>query len=437
MSRRSIDDCEACRDALTELVCEELDTDAREAVTRHLEGCPKCAAELSRMRGVLQAAQAIPLEAPSQRVHDAVMLAAREAQARRGAQAQLQREAAPGLLAKLRAWLASAGTWAMSPQVAMASVLLLMLGVGLTALPLGRDREPVALRATEEAEAANPASATATAAPAAPAMELAPERPADLREAAGDLGKAAPEPKADMAGSTPARRRRADANAEVQLAPKGGGASLDDSLSRDESDQAARDQARAKKKPSQERKSADGYASVEETAFPSSLGSAGAASRKAASRAEESFAAAPPPPSPSAQAPSPTKATASEAESEASPESLLLAQGIRAAQNGDHVGAIAVLRPLAEKASMSIRREASVALARSYRALNDCKSALRYYGPISAIQGASASVLAEAADCYERTGQLKQASVLRSRIQPTKASKSIGTSKPAATAPSE
>lgn len=428
MSVRPIDDCEACRDALTELVCDELDADTRAAVMRHIEGCTSCAMELSRFRSVMQVAEAVPLEAPSQRVHDAVMLAAREAQARRTAQAQVKREAAPGVLAKLRAWLASAGTWAMSPQVAMASVLLLMLGVGLMALPLGEDREPVALRAAEEQETAHPASAAATAAPAQPelAAEQAPAQPADVVESAGDLGKAESASRAAVPRSAAPRR---DAKAAARPTTKGSGAELDDALLEGAGDKSARNEAAAAPKPSAEKKSADAYRSGGGAPFPGSLGTT-SSPRGAASNAVEGFAEAPPP-SPSAQAASPMQATAAE-ESEASPESQLLAQGIRAAQSGDHAGAIAVLKPLAEKASPSIRRDASLWLARSYRAIDDCKSALRYYAPMTASQSASASVLVEAADCYQRTGELKQASVLRSRAQPAKASKSIRTSKPAA-----
>jgi len=429
MSVRPIDDCEACRDALTELVCDELDADTRAAVMRHIEGCTSCAMELSRFRSVMQVAEAVPLEAPSQRVHDAVMLAAREAQARRAAQVQVKREAAPGVLAKLRAWLASAGTWAMSPQVAMASVLLLMLGVGLMALPLGEDREPVALRAAEEQETAHPASAAAAAAPATPAYpapEPAPAQPADVVEATGDLGKAESASRAAMPRSAAPRR---DAKAAARPITKGRGAELDDAFLEGAGDKSARNEAAPAPKPSAEKKSADAYRSGGGAPFPGSLGTT-SSPRGAASNALEGFAEAPPP-SPSAQAASPMQATAAE-ESEASPESQLLAQGIRAAQSGDHAGAIAVLKPLAEKASPSIRRDASLWLARSYRAIDDCKSALRYYAPMTASQSASASVLVEAADCYQRTGELKQASVLRSRAQPAKASKSIRTSKPAA-----
>lgn len=438
MSVRPIDDCEACRDALTELVCDELDADTRAAVMRHIEGCTSCAMELSRFRSVMQVAEAVPLEAPSQRVHDAVMLAAREAQARRAAQAQAKRDAAPGLLAKLRAWLASAGTWAMSPQVAMASVLLLMLGVGLMALPLGEDREPVALRAAEEPEAAEPTSASAATVPvmpAAPAMPMPaaepfpeqPAAPAEVLEAARAADKAESASRAAMPRSATSSRRERDAKAAAIPDRKGSGASLDDGLLDSAGDGRAQDQSAPAPKPSEAKKSADAYRSGGGAPFPGSLGTT-RSPRGAASNAVEGFAEAPPP-SPAAQASSPMQVTAAE-ESEASPESQLLAQGIRAAQNGDHAGAIAVLKPLAEKASPSIRRDASLWLARSYRALDDCKSALRYYAPMTASQSASPSVLVEAADCYQRTGELKQASVLRSRAQPAKAR----TSKPAADA---
>lgn len=112
------------------------------------------------------------------------------------------------------------------------------------------------------------------------------------------------------------------------------------------------------------------------------------------------------------------------------PEAQLLAQGIDAARNGDYAGAIAVLKPLANKGAPSVRREAALWLARSYRASDNCSAALSLYAPLVESSSASAALIAEAVDCYERTGDAKQAAVLRSRLQPAKSK--AGTAKPAA-----
>ena len=120
------------------------------------------------------------------------------------------------------------------------------------------------------------------------------------------------------------------------------------------------------------------------------------------------------------------------AQDDVSPEAQLLAQGIRAARSGDHAGAIAVLKPLASKASSAVRRDASIWLARSYRALDNCTDALRYYVPLTASASASPALLSEAADCHERTGDSKLAASLRSRAMPSKASAKPASAVPAA-----
>lgn len=423
MSLRPIDDCDACRDALTELVCDELDADTRAAVLAHTQTCEDCAAELSRFRGVMQAAQAVLVEAPSPRVHQAVMLAAREAQARRSALAQLGAHEEEGVLERLRTWLTRAGHWAMSPQVAMASVLLLMLGVGLVALPLGRDREQTALRAAEESESPKPASATATA---APAMEYRaePSQPPSMPtadEAAST--RSAPQGAARSGSGMKAAPKRASKGGSISAASEGLSVGKSQAATRDDFDY-------AQQKPLEKKSNATSRMRREQP-FP------GSQDQPKDKSAADDFAAAPPP-SPSSNAPASNtlaaESVSAEPEREASPEAQLLAQGVRAAQGRDHAGAIAVLKPLAEKASPAVRREAALWLARSYRATNDCKTALRYYAPMTASSNVSPAVLAEAADCYERTGESKQASVLRSRAEPKAArpAKAAPSAKPAA-----
>ncbi len=442
MTSRPIADCEACRDALTELVCDELDAHTRSAVLAHTQTCTGCAAELTKLRAVMQAAESLPVEAPSPRVHAAVMLAAREANARRGA-VSMQKPARAQVsgFELVRTWLAQVGSWAMSPQVAMASVLLLMLGVGLVALPLGQDREQAALRAAEEPEAAQPAIASGAAAPSATAPE--PVEGA-LKEEAARLDKSAPAESDQYRKSAvtkpAAQRREAAYAAEKSRASQGKSAKGSDDLG------ALRGLGASGVGAASNETARGGKAlSRSKQAFP------GAPEAETAGRLEgqaqpTDFASPPPAPKPSLAAPvaqEPSRGRVADAEEtsseakkdELSSEASLLAQGVSAARNGNYGEAIAVLRPLADKGSPSTRREASLWLARSYRATNDCATAVRFYAPLIASSSAAPAIVTEAADCYERVGDSKQAAVLRSRVQPAKAGKNSAAEPAAAPKP--
>jgi len=432
MSARPIADCEACLDALPELVCDELDSETRAAVLKHTKTCATCARQLSQFRGVMSVAEAMPYEAPSPRVREAVLLAAREAQSRKAVEAQAAREPIDSAWVRFSAWLERLGTWAMSPQVAMASVLLLMLGVGLVALPMGREPEHTALRPAQEMATQAEPAATATAAPV-PAKEEATPAAAIVDPAsdrgAGAIGSAQPQKAMEQdqfrASDLAAKARRNAAPAGAQ--PKGK-VSKDEALrSRDDT---LGDVTIARARP--------GGGAASGQAFPSALDDADRAPpapKPADSSMREAFAVAPPPyASAQAESASPS-ANVSDKKTEAPPEASLLAQGIRAAQAGDARGAIAVLRPLAEKGSPSVRQSAALWLARSYRATGDCTNALRYYAPLTASKSATPGLLSEAADCYERTGDAMQASILRSRAQPVRSVEGKASSKPAAASP--
>ncbi len=442
----SIADCEACRDALTELVCDELDAETRRAVIAHTQTCPSCAAELVKMRAVLQVAEAIPLEAPSARVHAAVMLAAREANVRRSAIAKAPQRETAGAFEIIRAWLTQVGTWAMSPQVAMASVLLLMLGVGLVALPLGEDREQPALRAAQEAEEPQPATASGAVAPAAPialsepAAEAEQDKSADPtaaeRRATPEVGlyeKAASQTKPATRRREAARAADESLSAEKQAPKKE--VAFKDQLSLDDGadDRAKGDGADplaglgAVSGGSARGKSSANQATQ---AFPALEQETTLRERRSA-RSQADFASAPPQPAATAPSPAPEPSGASSFEGAAEAkksagglESQLLAQGVAAARARDYATAIPLLRPLADKGSASVRKEAALWLARSYRATNNCSAALRLYAPLVQASKASEALLAEAIDCYERTGNAQQAALLRSRVQPANATKS-------------
>ncbi len=434
MTARTIADCEACRDALTELVCDELDAETRSVVLAHTQTCPGCAAELVKMRAVLQVAESIPLEAPSARVHAAVMVAAREANVRREALAQASPSAKESAFELLRTWLRQLGTWAMSPQVAMASVLLLMLGVGLVALPLGQDREQTALRAAHEAEEIKPATASGAVAPSSPAVQTDLDAPLGSPSTEGQTSEAELRSKkeATSLAKPAAKRREAARAAGKSLAARN--ETTDDSKVRGASERMTSGSGALKGIGAQ----GAGAAAVnrsQQQARPEPRVQESLRAREAPA----DFAPAPPP-TPQAAAASTAQensdayagsAQPAPKKADSAPEDQLLAQGIGAARAGDYAGAIAVLKPLADQGSADVRRQAALWLARSYRATGDCPAALRRYAPLVQSASASPALLGEALDCYERTGDTQAAAVLRSRVQSIKETEGSST-KPAA-----
>jgi hypothetical protein len=120
--------CSEARASLVELVCGELSGEHRDKVRAHAQQCASCGPELAKLSQVMEVAEAIPLSEPSPRVEARVMLAAREALSARGGGAPA-REFTYGR-AQPKSWLGRLARWAMSPQVAMASVRAMLERAG-------------------------------------------------------------------------------------------------------------------------------------------------------------------------------------------------------------------------------------------------------------------------------------------------------------------
>ncbi|HEY8429711.1 MAG TPA: anti-sigma factor, partial [Sandaracinaceae bacterium] len=146
-------DCEACTDRLVDLLEGELDAAEAEPARAHLAECESCAAAFARLERGRELATMLVLEEPPASVRNAVLAAARErAMARAPVRVpdSVERPASEpreprhdrededgGLWASFLRWL---GSLAMGPQVAMAMMLLLMIGIGLWYLPGLRSR---------------------------------------------------------------------------------------------------------------------------------------------------------------------------------------------------------------------------------------------------------------------------------------------------------
>jgi hypothetical protein len=139
-------DCETCDALLIDLVERELDEAKAAEVRAHASSCESCGHALARLEGGRRAAAELVRVAPPKL--DAVLAAARahvQAQAAEKArasepspvQAALPSSPPPaepteGLFDQIVRWL---GSWAARPQVAMATMLLLMVGIGLWYVP--------------------------------------------------------------------------------------------------------------------------------------------------------------------------------------------------------------------------------------------------------------------------------------------------------------
>lgn len=143
--------CETCDALLIDLVERELDETRAAEVRAHASGCEACGRALVRLEGGRRAAQELVRAEPPRL--DAVMAAARAraAEVRAAASAQQERteavsapsvrndaEPAEGWLDAAIRWL---GAMATRPQVAMAALLVLMVGIGIFNLPQFRARE--------------------------------------------------------------------------------------------------------------------------------------------------------------------------------------------------------------------------------------------------------------------------------------------------------
>lgn len=113
--------CEKFDHNLMDALYDELDEVTRAAMKRHAEGCPRCAALESGMRAVVEVG-VLPLEEPSEELELRILESARRAEQR----APWHR--------KVIQTIAWAGSHAMRPQLAMAALLVLVLGSSLLLL---------------------------------------------------------------------------------------------------------------------------------------------------------------------------------------------------------------------------------------------------------------------------------------------------------------
>ena len=170
--------CETCDSLLLDLLCGELDADVTAAMRVHMAECPACAGAMGRLDAAGRLAAHLPVAA-APRGPDAVILQAAEAAAARMRSMGPERPRVEGVGALT--WISRLIRAIEAPQVAMATVMLLVVATGLYYLP-GLRPEPLdegsALRPDHSSEIGPPAAdvpaPSATLEPMAPTAQNKP-----------------------------------------------------------------------------------------------------------------------------------------------------------------------------------------------------------------------------------------------------------------------
>lgn len=119
-------DCERLDELAIDLVdpegVEGLDSRARREADEHLAGCARCRALVDRLQRGMKAASELPMEDPSSLLEGRILAAASAARP------------PPSLPRRVARAISMTGRWAMRPQVAMAAVLVVMVGTSVVLL---------------------------------------------------------------------------------------------------------------------------------------------------------------------------------------------------------------------------------------------------------------------------------------------------------------
>lgn len=180
-------DCETFENQVMDVLYEEATPETLSEARRHVDGCTRCSALFTSLRGARSEVRLV-LEEPSPALEERILAATR-----------LVQTTLPFHRRVLR-WLSWAGSHAMRPQFAMAAVLMLILGSSL-----------LLVRARPGAPGAGPVAVTERGVPSVEEGEGATPPPAAMATAAAELAaQAAP---MDAEKAEPAETALAEAQA--------------------------------------------------------------------------------------------------------------------------------------------------------------------------------------------------------------------------------
>jgi hypothetical protein len=134
-------DCETCQRTLLDLIHGELAPTLATQAHRHMEQCASCRADLARLTKGLELARQLPIVEPPPVLGERVMaLATSHAE-------RVQRARMPSRRSLWQRLLDFVGQFAMTPQVGMATISLLIVAIGVWSVPR-LSREPEAAGVT-------------------------------------------------------------------------------------------------------------------------------------------------------------------------------------------------------------------------------------------------------------------------------------------------
>jgi hypothetical protein len=200
-------DCERFDEVVVDVLYGEVPEAEASAARQHLGRCERCAAVLANLREARKLV-ALPMEEPPEQLDEVVLEAARRAH---------RQLPWPRKIGRAVSW---AGSWAMRPQLAMAALLLLMIGSSLLLLRGRPGASPMGVvRVTEQGvpERQRPERAGHTA----PEMAAVPMPGESPRAAAAAPAEAVPAPERVAGASAGSERARDKGEAKSSTAAPG------------------------------------------------------------------------------------------------------------------------------------------------------------------------------------------------------------------------
>jgi TolA-binding protein len=363
-------DCARCEPVLLDLCYGELSPALEREVRGHVADCATCRKALARLESGQALARQLPEESVPPELTARIMKHARAHGRKRAWSFRIAQD-----------WFEAIARVAMTRQVAMATLSLVIVCVGLWSLPeLTRRRDSRNLVAEGEGPSHDVAPA-----PLPPSAAEAAEQPAELARAGAPKAAGAPKGRGEAG---PAAARRAERPESTALA-------------RAESKQRERTaDKRSALEPDLAAPALSAPAAEPELLEDQQVADA-LAERRARSENVQAPAAS------TAEADAPRLGAAAPATT-ASLEDIFKA-GLERYRTGDYVAAVQLLSRMLESSAPSGQRApALLYLARSERALGRCDRAIRAYETLVRSYGSSqqsAAALLEGVECYDRLGE--------------------------------
>jgi tetratricopeptide (TPR) repeat protein len=396
-------DCTDCESVLLDLCYGELPPAHEREVRAHIHECPTCRKALSRLEAGQALARHLPDEAPSPELTDKIL---------RAAQSHLRQRGTP--LERFQGFLEWFARIAMTRQVAMATMSLLIVFVGLWSIPElthRRDARSVTVEAPPPGEAgpsAREAASTASPEASAPVSEsvepVADARASRVRRQDGAYA-GAPRKGAVEATAKRAERSRSSSLDKQVLAERPKAKS--EAKAEGHSGGGQREFAKAPPAAAKPTAAADRLEALAEESTASGAVEAEKDDKRALGNASGDLVARRPAAPAASMADQFSGVSQSRSAAAASLEDVYAA-GVERYRSEDYTAAAQLFARMLESSAPSAQRAAALLyLARSERALGRCDRAIRAYETLVRSYGSaqqSSIALSEGIACYDQVG---------------------------------